>query len=83
MPGERILLGNIPDGTGAKRICLSHASVLNTRHEQQTEELVIFFYLDPDAPEGARDTNAYLFVSVPFDLYETVETAEPEQTDGL
>ena len=56
---------------------------LRRMDEQQTEEIVIIFCLNPDAPEGARDTNAYLFVSVPFDLYETAETAEPEQTDGL
>ena len=57
--------------------------VLRRMDEQQTEEIVIIFCLDPDAPEGARDTSAYLFVSVPFDLYETIVTAEPEQTDGL
>ncbi len=57
--------------------------VLRRMDEQQTEEIVIIFCLDPDAPEGARDTSAYLFVSVPFDLYEMENVAEPEQTAGL
>lgn len=45
------------------------ADLLSRMEEQRTEEILIFFCLNPDAPEGARDTDAYLFTSSPFELY--------------
>lgn len=58
-------------------------SALRRMDEQKTKELMIFFCLNPDAPEGVRDTSAYLFVSSLFDLFEMEKNTETEMITGL